>query len=250
MTSATSAGRAATSAATTARPRVLRGHLLVLRQPGPGAVQAAHGPPGLLLGLLPDGQAGLRIGGRDGGTAGGPPWVPRSEPWTSLRRRDDPGDALPPRDPTRLPVAGSARRGVSGALRRRTVDWQSTKRSRGPPDAFFGHELSSPRRRIRSRRGRTRAWGGILSDSQTTDELPGQWTWVSGPSRRLRIRRIYSRRGSGADVMPGSLTPRGGGRSLTSRARQSRPSLSTRTRRTGRPCRPAHAQNRNVSPAR
>ena len=33
--------------------------LLVLRQPGPGAVQAAHGPPGLLLRLLPDGQARL-----------------------------------------------------------------------------------------------------------------------------------------------------------------------------------------------
>ena len=40
-------------------PRVLRGHLLVVRQPGPGAVQAAHGPAGLLLRLLPDGQARL-----------------------------------------------------------------------------------------------------------------------------------------------------------------------------------------------
>src|SRR5262249_33561089 len=40
--------------------RVLRGDLLVLRQPGPGSVQAAHGPAGLLLGLLPPGQAGLR----------------------------------------------------------------------------------------------------------------------------------------------------------------------------------------------
>ena len=39
--------------------RVLRGHLLVVRQPGPGAVQAAHGPPGLLLRLLPDGPPGL-----------------------------------------------------------------------------------------------------------------------------------------------------------------------------------------------
>ena len=40
-------------------PRVLRGDLQLLRQPGPGAVQAAHGPPGLLLGLLPDRQAEL-----------------------------------------------------------------------------------------------------------------------------------------------------------------------------------------------
>ena len=35
-------------------PRVLRRPVLVVRQPGPGAVQAAHGPAGLLLGLLPD----------------------------------------------------------------------------------------------------------------------------------------------------------------------------------------------------
>ena len=31
--------------------------LLILRQPGAGSVQAAHGPPGLLLRLLPTGQA-------------------------------------------------------------------------------------------------------------------------------------------------------------------------------------------------
>ena len=41
--------------------RVLRRHLLVLRQPGPGPVQAAHGPPGLLLRLLPDGPPGHRL---------------------------------------------------------------------------------------------------------------------------------------------------------------------------------------------
>jgi hypothetical protein len=39
--------------------RVLRRRLLVLRQPGPGSVQAAHGSPGLLLGLLQAGEAGL-----------------------------------------------------------------------------------------------------------------------------------------------------------------------------------------------
>ncbi len=33
--------------------------LLVVRQSGPGPVQAAHGPPGLLLGLLPAGPPGL-----------------------------------------------------------------------------------------------------------------------------------------------------------------------------------------------
>ena len=60
-TSATSAARAATSAATTARPRVLRRRLLVVRQPGAGAVPAAHGPPGLLLRLLPDRPPGLTV---------------------------------------------------------------------------------------------------------------------------------------------------------------------------------------------
>ena len=48
-TSATSVDPEATSGATTASPGVLRGDLLVLRQPGAGPVQAAHGPPGLLL---------------------------------------------------------------------------------------------------------------------------------------------------------------------------------------------------------
>src|SRR6185295_8385794 len=38
---------------------VLRGHLFILRQPGAGSVQAAHGPAGLLLGLFPTGEAGL-----------------------------------------------------------------------------------------------------------------------------------------------------------------------------------------------
>ena len=62
-TSATSAARAATSAATTGPARVLRGRLLLVRQPGPGPVQAAHGPPGLLLRLLPDRQAELTSSG-------------------------------------------------------------------------------------------------------------------------------------------------------------------------------------------
>ena len=52
-TCATSEDRAATSAAIDRPARVLRGPLLVVRQPGPGPVQAADGPPGLLLGLLP-----------------------------------------------------------------------------------------------------------------------------------------------------------------------------------------------------
>ena len=43
--------------------RVLRGDLHVVRQPGAGAVQAAHGQAGLLLGLLPGDQARL-IGAR------------------------------------------------------------------------------------------------------------------------------------------------------------------------------------------
>src|SRR5919197_1816415 len=40
-------------------PRVLRGGLHLLRQPGPGAVQAPHGQARLLLGLFPADQAGL-----------------------------------------------------------------------------------------------------------------------------------------------------------------------------------------------
>ena len=41
--------------------RVFRGRLLALRQPGPGAVQAAHGPAGLLLRLLPRGPRPGRL---------------------------------------------------------------------------------------------------------------------------------------------------------------------------------------------
>ena len=43
-----------------ADPGVLRGPLLVVRQPGPGPVQATNGSPRLLLGLLPQplGQLG------------------------------------------------------------------------------------------------------------------------------------------------------------------------------------------------
>ena len=43
--------------------RVLRRDLHVVRQPGAGAVQAAHGQAGLLLGLLPRDQAGLDVRG-------------------------------------------------------------------------------------------------------------------------------------------------------------------------------------------
>ena len=57
---APSAAPGATSEATTAAaPRVLRGDLHVLREPGPSPVQAAHGQARLLLGLLPDDQARL-----------------------------------------------------------------------------------------------------------------------------------------------------------------------------------------------
>src|SRR6185503_10690819 len=41
------------------RPGVLRRDLLILRQPGAGSLQATHGPSGLLLRLLPPGQARL-----------------------------------------------------------------------------------------------------------------------------------------------------------------------------------------------
>ena len=44
--------------------RVLRRAVLLLRQPGPGPVQAAHGPAGLLLGLLPSQQRRLSRHGR------------------------------------------------------------------------------------------------------------------------------------------------------------------------------------------
>ena len=44
--------------------RVLRRDLHVVRQPGAGAVQAAHGQAGLLLGLLPRDQAGLGFASR------------------------------------------------------------------------------------------------------------------------------------------------------------------------------------------
>ena len=62
--------------------------LLVLRQPGAGAVQAADGPPGLLLRLLPDGPARL-----------------------TRRQRQTPSSTAPPMgadrlaDPERLPGA-------------------------------------------------------------------------------------------------------------------------------------------------
>ena len=43
------------------RSRVLRGRVLLVRQPGAGPLQASHGPPGVLLGLLPDGSPGLTV---------------------------------------------------------------------------------------------------------------------------------------------------------------------------------------------
>ena len=98
------------------QPRVLRGHLLVLRQPGAGPVQAAHGPPGLLLGLLPDASAptdrrrviadprrpglgrGVRVSGCPAGSASR--FVRRVDPRVEhdvLRTRSErPSQALPP----------------------------------------------------------------------------------------------------------------------------------------------------------
>ena len=54
------------------QPRVLRGGLLLLWQPGPGALQATDGPPRLLLRLLQDGAPGLRL-------HGGRPWAARAK---------------------------------------------------------------------------------------------------------------------------------------------------------------------------
>ena len=54
-----------------------------MRQPGSGAVQAADGPPGLLLGLLPHGQAGL-IRPPRAGVAGGR--MPRDQAFPPSRR--------------------------------------------------------------------------------------------------------------------------------------------------------------------
>ena len=61
--------------------RVLRGRVLVVRQPGPGPVQAAHGSSGLLLGLLPAGEAGL--------TPRTPAATPVSAPDPQSRGADD-----------------------------------------------------------------------------------------------------------------------------------------------------------------
>ena len=51
--------------------RVLRRDLHLVRQPGAGAVQAAHGQAGLLLGLLPRDQAGLGSAARRAAAVGG-----------------------------------------------------------------------------------------------------------------------------------------------------------------------------------
>src|SRR5688572_26624568 len=40
-----------------------------MRQPGAGPLQAPDGPPGVLLGLLPDGSSGLTVRYRTGGAA-------------------------------------------------------------------------------------------------------------------------------------------------------------------------------------
>ena len=64
------------------RPRVLRGDLLLVRQPGAGAVQPAHGPTGLLLRLLPDRPARLTAnpGLEPEDLAGAEPLAPASVP--------------------------------------------------------------------------------------------------------------------------------------------------------------------------
>jgi hypothetical protein len=77
------------------RPGVLRGRLLIVRKPGAGSVQAAHGSPGLLLRLLPAGQARLTLawprrlsGGPNVAARRG---VPRSRPCPDARFWSAPG---------------------------------------------------------------------------------------------------------------------------------------------------------------